>query len=305
MSSSTAGKSYRIAIVGAGALGLSFAARLVRIVPVAVVARNAAAAERLRAGIEIAGERVRLDAYGADDLPAAESVIVLVKTGDTEAAARTALAMRPREVLSLQNGLVEERLRAALGGAIRAGQGVTTAGAWRDGDRVVPVGVGETLVPAGFEAVAALLESAGLPARVAPDIRAAQLAKFLVNLALNPVTAIFRVRNGALRDPPYCRYVDALVREAWPVLRAEGLALDEAGAQARVAAVIDATAANRSSMLQDVETGRPTELDALTGAFIAMASRQRVAVPTHEAVFRLVSLVDGGAPDSGQPPAAG
>jgi len=280
---------YPIVVIGAGALGLTFAARLAGVGPVAVIARTEARAQALRGGIEVGGQSISFDAFAAGDAPRADHVIMLVKAGDTEAAARTACAMHPQAVLSLQNGLVEERLREALG-AVRSGQGVTTAAAWRDGDRVVPVGLGETLVPPGFEAVAEQLSQAGLPTRVEPEIYAARLAKLLVNLAINPVTALFRVPNGALAAPPYRSYVEALVREAWPVLRAEGLALDAAAAKKRVFDVIAGTAENRSSMLQDVLAGRPTEIGALTVAFLALAARHRADAPTHAALCHLLRL---------------
>lgn len=286
---------YPLAIVGAGALGLHFAARLAARGPVAVLARDAATAARLRAGVRVGDARFHVDALALDELPAeppaADWVIVLVKAADTEAAARAALRLRPRGVLSLQNGLLEDRLRAVCG-AVPCGQGLTTAGAWRDASGVTPVSTGETLLPPGFEAVATLLDAAGLPARVTPDIAAARLAKLLANVAINPLAAIFRVRNGELLAPPYRAWLDALVREAWPVLRAEGLALDEAAAHAHVQAVARATAANRASMLQDVEAGRRTEIDAITGALLVLAARHVQPVPTHAAVQQMVRVLD-------------
>ncbi len=291
----TAAQRHRLAIIGAGALGLSFAARLARSGPVAVVARNAARAQALRSGVTVGEELFRAEAYGPREAPQADWVIVLVKAGDTAAAARTAAAMHPLGVLSLQNGVVEDALRAALvdaGCAAAAAQGITTEGAYREGDRVFAGGAGETLLPPGFEAVREALRQAGFAARIEPDIRAARLAKLLVNLAINPLAALFRVPNGALLDAPHRVWLEALVREAWPVLRAEGLALAEAEALARVLAVASATAGNRASMLQDVLAGRRTELDALTGAFLEMAARHHAAVPTHQAVLQLLRLVE-------------
>ena len=87
--------------------------------------------------------------------------------------------------------------------------------------------------------------------------------------------------------------LEALVREAWPVLRQAGLDLDEDAALARVVAVETATAGNRASMLQDVLAGRRTEIDAITGAFLVMADAQGAPVPTHRAVLRLVKLLEG------------
>lgn len=287
---------HALAIIGAGALGLSFAARLARGGPVAVIARNAARAQALRTGVTVGESLFCAEAYAAQAAPQADWVIVLVKAGDTVAAARTAAAMHPLGVLSLQNGVVEDALRTALvdaGCTAPAAQGITTEGAYRDGERVVAGGAGETLLPAGFEAVQEALRQAGFTARIEPDIRAARLAKLLVNLAINPLAALFRVPNGALLDAPHRVWLEALVREAWPVLRAEGLALGEAEALARVLAVASATAGNRASMLQDILAGRRTELDALTGAFLEIAARHDAAVPTHQAVLQLLRLVEG------------
>lgn len=286
---------YPLAIIGAGALGLGFAARLSRSVPVAVIARNEARAGALRAGVRVGEAHYHADAFAPEHAPEADWVIVLVKAGDTTDAGRIAAAMRPRGVLSLQNGLTEAMLRAGAGdpSAQRlVAQGITTEGAFRDDSGVTPSGAGETLVPAGFEAVAELLACAGFRARVEPDIVAARLAKLLVNVAINPLAAIFRVTNGALLEPPYRIYLDALVREAWPVLHAEGLLLDEAAAHARVVAVAAATGANRASMLQDVLAGRPTEIDAITGALLDMAQRHRIETPTHRAMLALIKLHD-------------
>ena len=287
----TAGR-YPLAIVGAGALGLHFAARLAKVGRVAVIALSHERAAALRQGVTVGGERFVPEAFGPEDAPAADWVIVLVKAGDTRDAALTARAMAPRGVVSLQNGLVDDLLREACAGVL-AGQGITTEGAFRDGRVVQPSGAGDTLLPPGFEPVAELLAAAGLRARVEPEIAPARLAKLLVNVAINPLAAIFRVRNGELLAPPHRVLLDALVAEAWPVLRAEGLALDEAAAHARVAAVAAATGANRASMLQDVLAGRKTEIDAITGVLLALADRHGLPAPTHQAVFTLVKRLEG------------
>jgi len=287
---------YPLAIIGAGALGLSIGARLARHMRVALVASSPARAEELRAGVEADGHGWQPEAWAAPALPRAEWALLLVKAGDTAAAARSAAAMGVRGLLSLQNGLVETSLREAAQGVPLIGQGITTMGAHRNGRAVTLVGSGETLLPPGFEPLAQWLDAAGFPARVEPAIAAARLAKLLVNLALNPLTAVFRVQTGALLELPYSRYVDALVTEAWPVLRHEGLALDETQARERVWAVVRATAANRTSMLQDVTAGRRTELEAITGVLLRMAEAQGAELPTHRALHRLVSLLEPAAP---------
>lgn len=283
---------YPLAILGAGALGLHFAARLARVGPVAVIARSGERARALAAGVEVGGVVFRPEAFAPDEVPEADWLIVLVKGPDTLAAGPVAASMQPRGVLSLQNGLTADLLRQVCGDRL-VGQGITTEGAFREGDRVTPSGDGECLLPPGFEAVVEHLARAGFRARIEPQIHAACLAKLLVNVAINPLAAIFRVPNGALLEPPHRVLLETLVREAWPVLRAEGLALDHAAAREWVLEVAARTGANRASMLQDVLAGRPTEIDTLTGALLAMADRQGVALPTHRAVHALVRVLEG------------
>ena len=245
-----------MAVVGPGALGSLFARRLSKTVPTAVIGR------------------------GATNIPQADWVIILVKAYDTAAAVRVARRMKPKGIVSLQNGLEE------------VPQGVTTAAAYREGKRVVPVATGLTLLPPGFEALARILRRAGLDARIARDIRAARLKKLLANVCLNPVTAAFGVRNGALRTPPYARFAEALAREAAPVLAAEGLKITTGEALRSVMEVAKATAGNRSSMLQDVVAGRKTEIEHLTGALLRLARRHRLPGPTPSAFRPIIRIME-------------
>jgi 2-dehydropantoate 2-reductase len=248
---------FPVAVVGPGALGSFFAQRLSRTVPTAVIGR------------------------GSTHLPEADWVMILVKAYDTSAAVRVARRLKPKGIVSLQNGLIDE-----------IPQGVTTAAAYRVGKRVVAVTTGRTLLPPGFEALARMLRRAGFNARTTREIRAARLQKLLVNVCLNPVTAAFGVRNGAVAKPPYARFAEALAREAAPVLAAEGLRITSAEALRRVMAVAKATAGNRSSMLQDVSAGRRTEIEEITGALLRLARRHRLAVPTHAAFRQIIRIME-------------
>jgi 2-dehydropantoate 2-reductase len=243
---------FAIAIVGTGALGTLFADRLSRVVPTARIGRD------------------------TRNFPEADWVIVLVKAYDTDSALRSARAMKPRAVVSLQNGLIE-----------RVPQGVTTAAAYREGTRVVPVATGTTLLPPGFAVLAAHLRDAGFDARVTRQIDVARRRKLLANVCINPLTAVFRIRNGEVRDAPHRPFVEALAHEAAAVL-----ALPKAAALNRVLNVAKVTAGNRSSMLQDVLAGRRTENEYLTGALLRLARRKRIAAPTHEAFFQLVRVME-------------
>jgi 2-dehydropantoate 2-reductase len=256
---------FPVAVVGPGALGSFFADRLSKVVPTAVVGRR------------------------TTKVPQADWVIVLVKAYDTAAAVKTARRMKAKGIVSLQNGLIEG-----------VPQGVTTAAAYREGKRVVPVATGTTFLPRQFHNLALYLRRAGFDTRLTQDIRSARLRKLLANVCLNPVTAVFGVRNGELRRPPYSIFAEALAAEAAPVLAAEGLKISAREAVRRVMDVAKVTAGNRSSMLQDILAARRTENHYMTGALLRMARRHRLPVPTHAAFYSLIRVMERGVESSSQ-----
>lgn len=266
---------FPVAIIGPGALGLLYASRLSQVVPTALIARSPARAKALGT-VNVGGRRYRPAVFSPAKLPLTDLAVVLVKGYDTPAALRLARAMRAKRTLSLQNGLV-----AAVP------QGISTAGAHRKGRKVVIAATGETLLPRGFEDFATQLRAAGLEARVSSDIDRARYLKLLANVCINPVTALFRIRNGEIRNAPYAKLATTLAVEAARVLR-----LKPKNAVQHVMKVATVTAANRSSMLQDVEAQRRTEMRELTGALLQIARRRRVKAPTHEAMLRLISVIE-------------
>jgi 2-dehydropantoate 2-reductase len=204
--------------------------------------------------------------------------VILVKGYDTPAAVKLARRLRPDRILSLQNGLVDQ-----------VPQGISTAGAHRRGGGVVVAATGETLLPPGFDSFAEKLRAAGLPARVSAGIDRARHLKLLANVCINPVTALFRIRNGEVARAPYLSLTKALAAEA-----AEVLQMQKKSALAHVLKVANATARNRSSMLQDIEAERRTEIAQLTGALLHIAARRRVDTPTHRAMLRIISVIEQG-----------
>ncbi|MDN3522171.1 ketopantoate reductase family protein [Halomonas ramblicola] len=200
-------------------------------------------------------------------------------------------ALPPNTPLMLwQNGFdVQPRLTERHPGPVLCA--TTTEGAYVEGDdRVVHAGHGETLVGAldgGHAALArtlaGVLRRSGLPCRAVDDIRTRLWHKLAVNAAINPLVARHRIRNGELRDDAFHPAVEAIIAELATILAAEGIApptgegLD--GWRALVWRVVEATAGNRASMLQDVLAGRPTEHAAILGPLLAAANRHGLAAP--------------------------
>jgi 2-dehydropantoate 2-reductase len=299
-----------VSIVGTGAMASLFGARLSRVASVTLLGTWADAVQAIRQdGICVEGEGA-FHVHAAsdpDDAPRAHLVIVLVKAYQTErASAWAARALKEDGVaLTLQNGLGNIERLAAHVGANRALLGVTTQGATLLGPgRVRPGGEGTTHLgalsterrgSAGDPAheIAALFNAAGLSAAISDDVQALAWGKVIVNTAINPLTAILRVPNGALvESEETLALMRSVATEAAAVARAHGIALPYPDPFERAKQVAQATATNRSSMLQDVLNGRPTEIDAINGKIVERGRQVDVPTPVNTALTLLVRAME-------------
>ena len=298
----------RILIVGAGAVGSLLAARCAAVGDVVeLTARpDHAAAVRAR-GVEVQGTSpgtFRPTALrGLEDAHEPEAVVLAVKTFDLVRAVGELGRRFPRVVPTLlpQNGLgvetIAERSFRDAGVAdpgpflVRA---VNSVPVTLVGPGVVrQAGTGEILlrdpalggVAAGATALfVGLLGRAGLPVRLVPDLERELWRKALVNAAINPVTALHQIPNGRLRESPYREEATGLLREAQRAAAADGFEFSDAEADEAFERVVRATAENRSSMLQDRDRGRPTEVDAISGEIVRRARAHGVDLPRTRAV---------------------
>jgi 2-dehydropantoate 2-reductase len=304
----------RILVAGAGALG-SVVGGLLGAAgwPVTLLGRGAHM-EAIRArGLAIDGlfgiHRVRglVCATDASELRGPYAAIFLtVKAYDTAAvAAAVGPELAPDGVLlSIQNGLgnVEAAERAVgegrvLGARVIFGAELLEPGRVRVTVYADPVLIGSPEPSDAGRAAAArwatALAAAGVPAEPTDAIAAELWAKVLYNAALNPLGALLGVPYGELPAHPDTRTImDTVIEETFAVARAEGVALrwPDAAAYREVfyGRLVPATAAHRSSMLQDIERGRPTEIDAINGAVAARGAKRGLPAPVNATLARLI-----------------
>ena len=311
----------RVVVLGTGALGCLFAAHLAPHAEVWMLgtwAEALAAVERdgicVQEGERTWHARVQVS-RDPEAVPRADLAILVVKSYQTERASAWAArclgsggAARGPDggpddgglAVSLQNGLDNGSKLAAAVGEGRSTIGVTFEGATVLGPgQVRHAGRGPTLIgqtPAtapGVARLVALLQQAGFEAQATQpfgrEIEAIAWGKALVNAAINPLSALLGVSNGELLANADRRaLLTALAQEAAAVAAARGLTLPFPDPVARVEEVCRATALNHSSMLQDVERGRPTEIDSINGIIVAEGKRLNIATPANETVWRLV-----------------
>jgi 2-dehydropantoate 2-reductase len=305
----------KLAILGPGALGSLLAALFGEAgVEVSLVDYRPERVARLRRqGIQLrtleGDHRVIKVPIGlAAEVGPCDLTIIAVKAYQTAAAAQAlpGLMHKGGMALTLQNGLGNLEEMAQVAGPERLLAGVGLLGATRqDEGRIIYAGRGAIFigVPAGSQvseaevaAVVDLFRQAGLECQSREDIAAVLWDKLVINAGINPLTALLRVPNGALlRLPQAWEVAVAAARETQAVAQAMGLALSGDPAS-RLRQVCTATAANHSSMLQDILAGRPTEIDALNGQVAARSRALGVPTPVNDLLTRLLRAAEQSAP---------
>ncbi|MGQ7959372.1 putative 2-dehydropantoate 2-reductase [Pseudomonas sp. SP16.1] len=272
-------------VLGAGSLGSLWAVRLARAgLPVRLILRSA---ERLAAYQTAGGltliERGEPRCYAIPaELPQADApihrLLLACKAYDAAAAAAQ---LAPRlavgaELVLLQNGLGSQEAVAQRLPRQRCLFASSTEGAFRQADfQVVFAGNGHTwlgdpadpLPPPWLDE----LERAGIPHQWSPDILARLWRKLALNCSINPLSVLHDCRNGGLREHP--AEVATLCAELVELLQRCGQPAAAEQLHEEVQRVIEATAANYSSMHQDVARGRRTEIAYLLGYACAAARR--------------------------------
>ena len=300
-----------VAVLGAGAVGSYFGAMLARAgIAVTLIGRplHVAAVERDGLRVLQGGDewQVRVDA--ATDVAAARDadvVLVTVKTPDTMAAAH-ALASHLRadaRIVSLQNGVDNAaRIAAVLPQPVYAA--VVYVGTYMEGPgRVRHTGRGDLVlgVPrtlggradaAGdLQRIAAMFEAAGVRCPLAPDIEAALWTKLTLNCAFNAISALGHSRYGRMAASTLVRGVmEAAVHETVAVARADGVMLDAGELIVATWTLAGAMAQQYSSTAQDMERGKPTEIDALNGFVAQRGAALGVPTPVNGTLHALVKL---------------
>ena len=195
----------------------------------------------------------------------------------------------------LGNSLPREKVLAGITshGATALGPGwVRHAGR---GDTFVGSGFGEENEDQdpGVRMAQYCLSSAGFETRTVPRINPLIWSKLLVNVGINALTALTRLRNGDLLSFPVTEQtLEEAVAEALRVARAKGIELIYDDPLEQVKKVCRSTAPNLSSMLQDVLKEKRTEIDFINGTILREAEKLGIPAPVNDLLTRLVQALE-------------
>src|SRR2546426_2950274 len=295
----------KVAIIGAGAMGCLFAAKLAQAGNhILLVEHDPETISAIRKnGVQIKDGQTRKKVKvpireSPGDLKGFELILVMVKAYSTQFVV-SQLRGRIGEssaILTLQNGLGNvEVLCQAFGHRVLAGS--TTEASLRLGPgEVEHTGRGSTLVGemnGGSSRRAAnvvrLLKDAGFPSLNTRYARSVVWSKAVLNSAINPVSALTRQRNGPLGRAKALRgLMLAILDEGAKIGEAEGVTLNVTYLSRLLSKVLRSTGQNLSSMLQDVVNGRKTEVREINGMISRLGRKNGIATPLNDILLSLM-----------------
>ncbi len=295
-------------IVGPGAMGCLFASRLQKaghdVTLLDYKKERAGLINEQGITVEgVTGEyHVAVPAFTGKISRTPDVVLVCVKSNQTQAVSeglKTWLGPEAR-VVTLQNGLGNlEILEQAFGNDQVLG-GVTAQGATLLGPgHIRHAGQGETIIgpqgpPEGPVAkIVSAFNEAGFETRTVDNVNDLIWGKLIINVGINALTAITRLKNGRLPEIEGTRTVmDQAVKEAVAVVNKKGIKLPYPDPIERVREVCRATAGNIASMLQDVLNQRITEVAFINGAIMREGEALGIPTPVNHALTCLVQTIE-------------
>jgi 2-dehydropantoate 2-reductase len=295
-----------VSVIGLGAMGASYAAKLhdSPLAAVTVIAEGARAERLRRDGVRVNGVRHRFPVVEPDTrVEPADLVIVAVKYTDfAEALPQIAHHIGDNTVvICLLNGITSEAevqqrypqshplLSITFGvDAVRVGHDVTYSSLGRIG-----FGLAHNREPYAAPVVwlADLFDSAGLRYEIFPDMIHQLWWKYLVNTGVNQVTAALEAPYAIVQPPqgPARDVMIAAQREVVRVGQAEGIDLSEADIDSWLEVLDQLGPRQYTSMAQDVLARRPTEVEVFAGAIMRLAAKHGIAVPVNTCLYQLIT----------------
>lgn len=298
----------KITIIGAGAMGSLFGSLLAQsgqnVLLIDIWQDHINTINSQGLGVESDGKTRRIAIKASDDIQDGQNsdlVIIFVKSTQTQQAAAYALKCLndTGSVLTLQNGMGNADLISQLVHPDKVIAGTTSHGATILGPGLIRhAGTGPTMIGmwskksnAGLENIKNIFCNAGLDTKTEDDIHLIIWKKLIINVGINAITGLTGIKNGNILDlPPTGELVRTAVKEACDVALAHGVKLPEDIA-GQVFTVAKATGPNRSSMGQDVDHKRQTEIDAINGAVVHLAQNKNIPVPVNQTLTALVKIL--------------
>lgn len=301
----------KIAIIGAGAMGCLYGAKLSAIPSnevwlIDVWKEHIQAVNEKGLAMEENGKVIYFqDLKATSDAALAgpcDLAVVFVKSTLTKAAVKENKAVfGPDTVaLTLQNGLGNIDLIRDEIGENNIIAGTTAHGATMLGPGMMKhAGSGKTIIGEldgrhsdRLEKILKVFRSAGLETELSENVLGLVWDKLMVNVGINALTGITKLHNGELLNYPEIEaLLEAAVEEAHTVAKAKGIKLSYTDPVGHTKDVCRATAVNKSSMLQDILNHKQTEIDMINGAIVREGANIGIETPVNLVLTNLIKFI--------------
>jgi 2-dehydropantoate 2-reductase len=301
----------RVSIMGAGAMGAYYASKFFRMDPdsvslIAGAGRRTSLEER---GLTVNGVHypVRVSDAGQAAAPS-DLIIVAVKGYDLPAAIRDMKAHVGPDtlILSVMNGIDSEAQLGEVFGpdkvlycialgidAVRAPDGSVTN--TKEG-KVLFGEAKNTVWTEKVKRVGGAFDRARITYEVPVDMIRSLWWKFMINVGVNQVSAVLRAPYGVFQSVPEASWLmETVMKEVIRLAAAEGVALREEDIREWVRVMSGLSPEGKTSMLQDVEAGRKTEVEMFGGKVLELAAKHKLQVPVNETIYRIIKVMEQGA----------
>jgi len=297
----------RIVILGAGAMGSAYASAFYAMDPASVAfAASGARYERLKAGgIVVNGRHYPIPVLAPDDpAPPADLVIVALKHHHLPDALNDLGNRAGAETLflSVMNGLDSEAIIAARYGQERVlYANAVGIDAQRDGNvvrfsKIGTVVFGEadnTTLSERVRRLQALFDRAAIPHQTPVDMIRAMWWKLMINVGINQASAVLGAPYGVFQTNPEAQAImEAAMRETVAVAQATGVNLSGQDIADWYPVMNQLHPAGKTSMLQDIEAGRKTEVEVFAGKVLALGRQYGIPTPVNEVLLHAIHVLE-------------
>lgn len=288
----------KILVLGAGAIGSTFGALLSKEEDVTLVGRKAHVEAIRTRGLKLTGDidqTFHLKALTrVAEIPPNSLILLTTKAHDSVGAVSQIehILREGTVILVLQNGLGnEEKVMELAGDKVEVLRGLTTIAAELLEPGEIRVWKNETVIAKSRSAdeISATFNRCGLKTRVAGNIISEVWSKLVLNCVVNPLTALFQVRNHEVVSDTLEWVREEIVRECLDVAKAEGTSL-EMDLEAIDKKIVNWT--NLSSMCQDMMKGRKTEIGFLNGKVVELGQENGVPTPVNRTLTCLARFLE-------------
>jgi 2-dehydropantoate 2-reductase len=296
-----------ISIIGAGALGAVYAAMLYEMDPgcVAFVAGGERAQRLRREGVVVNGKSYHISVLDPEERSEpADLVIVAVKYQHLDEAIRD---MKNRVgaqtlILSVMNGIESEERIGAVYGMDKVLYCVSVGiDALRDANRVIYTTQGKLFIGEADNSaltqrvrrIQALFDRAGIVYETPPDMIRILWWKFMINVGINQASAVLRAPYAVFQTAGEAReLMGAAMREVVRLAGKAGVDLSEADISSFDPYLFRLNPQGKTSMLQDVEAGRKTEVEMFAGQVIELGRRYDIPTPVNQSLFAQIRKIE-------------